>query len=152
MDSPSLVPPDVRLARAIRALRDAVLGCGAACLGLAVVAGAILGLSGSDPAVTPAVVTVLGGGQLLAIVGAAVGGLGLRAVLTGRPVVPALSATHARLRWVVRAVLVWCVGAAAGWTVAEPALALLVLALAAVVAQLAVVVLLVRRRVAGAAR
>jgi len=152
VDSPSLVPPDVRLARAIRALRDAVLGCGAACLGLAVVAGAILALSGSDPVLTPPVVTVLGGGQLLALAGAVVAGLGLRAALAGRPVGPALTATRDRLRLVGRAVLVWCVGAAAGWTVAAPGVALLVLALAAVTAQLAVVVLLVRRRVAAAAR
>ena len=63
------MPPDVRLARTVRALRDAVVGCGAACLGLAVVAAAILALSGSDPLLAGPTLTILGGGQLLALVG-----------------------------------------------------------------------------------
>lgn len=146
MDSPSPVPQDVRLARAIRALRDTVAGCGAACLGLAVVAVAILVLSSSDPTLTAPVVTILGGGQLLAIVGAGVGALGLRAALADRPLGPALATARERLRWVTRAVLVWCVGAAVAWTLAQPAIALLNLALAAVTAQLAVVLVVTGRR------
>lgn len=146
-----MVPQDVRLARAIRALRDAVIGCGAACLGLAVVASAILALSGSDPTLIGPAVTVLGGGQLLALVGAVVGGLGLRAVLAGEPTGPVLTTARRRLRLVTRAVLVWCVAAAAAWTIADPALAVLVLALAAVTAQLAAVVVVLRRRLARAA-
>lgn len=147
MESPS-VPSDVRLARAIGALRDTVIGCGAACLGLAVVASAILALSSSAPALTGPTLTILGGGQVLALAGALVGGLGLRGALVGRPLGPVLSATHSRLHWVVRAVLVWCLGAALGWTLAEPSSGVLALALAAVTAQLAVVVVLLRRRLA----
>lgn len=150
MDSPSPVPQDVRLARAIRALRDTVIGCGAACLGLAVVASAILALSGSDPTLTGPAVTVLGGGQLLALVGAVVGGLGLRGVLRGGAAGAVLATARRRLRLVARAVLVWCVAAAAAWTIAEPTIALLVLALAAVTAQLAAVVVVLRRRLARA--
>lgn len=149
MDS-APVPPDVRLARAIRALRDAVVGCGAACLGLAVVAAAILALTDSDPLLTGPAVTILGGGQLLAIAGAVVGGVGLRAVLTGAPPGRATAATRGRLLRVQRGVLAWCVAATAAWTVAEPSTAVLTLALAVVTAQLAVVVVLVRRRLAGA--
>lgn len=146
MDSPSPLPPDVQLARAIRTLRDAVIGCGAACLGLAVVAGAILALSDSDPTLTGPTVTILGGGQLLALLGAASGALGLRGALRDEPLGPVLSTTRRRLRWVTRAALGWCVGAAAGWTIADPGSVVLVLALAAVAAQLAVVLRLVRRR------
>ncbi len=150
MDSPSLVPQDVRLARAIRALRDTVVGCGAACLGLAVVATAILALSSSDPVLTGPTVTVLGGGQLLALVGAALGAIGLRGALAGRPLDPLLATTRTRLRRLARAVLVWCVASAVAWTAARPSTVLLTLALAAVTAQLAAVVVLVRRRLARA--
>ena len=144
------VPQDVLVARAIRALRDAVVACGAACLGLAVVAAAILALSGSDPTLVGPAVSVLGGGQLLAIVGAVVGALGLRGVLAGRPPAQTLTVTSARLRRVQLAVLVWCVVAVATWTVVEPATAVLTLALGVVAAQLALVVVLVRRRLAQA--
>lgn len=140
------VPPDVRLARTVRALRDAVVGCGAACLGLAVVAAAILALSGSDPLLAGPTLTILGGGQLLALVGAVVAALGLRGALVGRPLSGVVEATRARLRWVVRATLVWSLGAAVGWALADPARAVLFLALGAVTAQLAVVVLVLRRR------
>jgi len=144
------VPQDVLIARAIRALRDAVVGCGAACLGLAVVAAAILALSGSDTTLVGPAVSVLGGGQLLAITGAVVGALGLRAVLAGRPPARTLATTSARLRWVQRAVLAWCVVAVAAWTVADPATAVLTLALGVVSAQLAIVLVLVRRRLTQA--
>ncbi|WP_413452041.1 hypothetical protein AA0Y32_12955 [Georgenia phoenicis] len=140
------VPPDVRLARTIRALRDAVVGCGAACLGLAVVAAAILALSGSEPALSGPTLTILGGGQLLALVGASVAALGLRGALTGAELAAVVGAVRDRLRWVVRAVLVWSVGAALGWSLAEPGRTVLFLALGAVTAQLAVVVLVLRRR------
>lgn len=140
------MPPDVRLARTIRALRDAVLGCGAACLGLAVVAAAILALSSSDPLLAGPTLTILGGGQLLALAGAALAALGLRGALVGRPLVSVVGATRERLRWVVRATLVWSAGAAVGWSLADPARTVLFLALGAVTAQLAVVVLVVRRR------
>lgn len=145
------VPPDVRLARTVRALRDAVVGCGAACLGLAVVASAILALSGSDPALTGPTLTILGGGQLLALVGTVLSAVALRGALAGRPLGPLVSDARARLRWVVRATLVWAVGAALGWAFADPGLTVLCLALAAVTAQLAVVVLLLRRRLARTA-
>lgn len=149
MESP-LLPPDVQLARAVRALRDAVVGCGAAGLGLTAVAAAILALSGSDPTLTGPALTILGGGQLLAISGAVVGAVGLRSVLAGGPPARALARARRRLRWVQHAVLAWCVGAVVAWTVGKPATAVLTLALAVVAAQLAVVVLLVRRRLARA--
>lgn len=145
METPS-PPPDVRLARAIRALRDALIGAGAACLGLAVVASAILALSDSDAVITGPVLTLLGGGQLLALVAAVLCAIGLRGVLTGRPIGLLLVTTRARLRWVARAVLGWCVGAAAMWVLTEPASALISLALAAVTAQLAVVLVVLGRR------
>lgn len=150
MNSPSTVPQDVRLARTIRAFRDAMIACGAACLGLAVIASAILVLSGSDPVITAPVVTILGGGQLLALLGAVVCGLGLRGVLAGRSAEGALQTAGGRLRLLAGAVLVWCVGAAAGWTIASPSTVVLILALAAVTAQLIAVLLLARRRLAKA--
>ncbi len=140
------VPPDVRLARTVRALRDAVVGCGAACLGLAVIAAAILALSGSDPLLAGPTLTILGGGQLLALVGAALAALGLHGALAGHPLGGVVGTTRARMRWVVRAALVWSVGAAVGWALADPARTLLFLALGAVTAQLAVLVLVLRRR------
>ncbi len=150
MDSPP-VPPDVSVARAIRALRDTTLGCGAACLGLAVVATAILALGGADPRLSGPAVTILGGGQLLAIAGAVVGALGLRAVLADRPPRPVLAATAHRLHWVFRAVLVWSAASAVAWTAADPSGAVLAIALAAVTAQLAAVVVVLRRRLRRAA-
>lgn len=170
-----MTPDDVLLARAIRALRDAVVLCGAGCLMLAVVAGGVIALAGPDATLGPTALTILGGGQLIALVGAVVAALGLRAALAGSGTAAeagpaagagteaglatapgtgaavatagrAVSTVRTRLRWLVRVVLVWCVGTAAGWSLAVPSRVVVTLALAAVAAQLAVLLLVAVRR------
>src|SRR5699024_513248 len=118
--------------------------------GAAVLAVGMLALSGSDADLGWPLLTILGGGQLIALVGAVLAALGLRAALVGDDATAAARTTHRRLRMLARAVLIWSVGSAAGWALAEPGTALLVLALAAVTAQLAVVLLLAAGRLQGA--
>ena len=143
------VPHDVRLARTVRVLRDAVVICGAGSLGAAVLAAGMLALSGTDSDLAWPLLTMLGGGQLIALLGAVVAALGLRTALVATDATDAARAVHRRLRGLSRAVLVWSVGTAAGWVLANPSTALLVLALAAVTAQLAVVLLLGRAHIAA---
>ncbi|MEE6274319.1 hypothetical protein [Georgenia wangjunii] len=141
-------PEDVRVARAVRGLRDALVACGAACLVLGVFAvGAVL-LAGDDAGAAWPAVTLLGSGQLLALVGAGVAAAALRAVLRGSGPAPALARTHAILGLLARLVLVACVAGATAWVVARPGAALMTLALALVTAQLAAVLAVVRRRLA----
>ena len=139
-------PADVRLARAIRALRDALVGCGIACLGLGAIALAIIALATPTSAMTWPTLTLLGGGQLLALVGAGLSAVGLRAVLVGAPAQPLLDRTRRHLALLARVVLVWCIAAATAWAIAYPSTAVLSLALAAVTAQLAVLLLVLGRR------
>lgn len=148
MDHPP-VPADVRLARTIRVLRDAVVICGAGSLGAAVLAAGMLALSGTDSALSWPLLTILGGGQLITLVGAILAALGLRAALVAGDATGAARTTHRRLRVLARAVLIWSVGTAAGWALADPGNVLLFLALAAVTAQLAVVLLLAAGRLHG---
>lgn len=143
------VPHDVRLARTVRVLRDAVVICGAGSLGAAVLAAGMLALSGTDSDLSWPLLTILGGGQLIALLGAVLAALGLRTALVADDATDSARTVHRRLRGLSRAVLVWSVGTAAGWTLAQPSSALLVLALAAVTAQLAVVLLLAAGRVRG---
>jgi len=143
------VPHDVRLARTVRVLRDAVVICGAGSLGAAVLAAGMLALSGTDSDLSWPLLTILGGGQLIALLGAVLAALGLRTALMADDATDSARTAHRRLRGLSRAVLVWSVGTAAGWTLAQPSSALLVLALAAVTAQLAVVLLLAAGRVRG---
>lgn len=144
------VPADVRLARTVRVLRDAVVICGAGSLGAAALAAGMLALSGTDTDLSWPLLTILGGGQLIALFGAILAALGLRAALVADDAAGAARTTHRRLRVLARAVLVWSVGTAGGWALADPGNALLVLALAAVTAQLAVVLLLAAGRLQGA--
>lgn len=147
------VPDDVRLARAIGALRDAILLCGGGCLALAVIAGSVIALAGPDATLGPTALTILGGGQFIALVGAVLSALGLRNALSAsRPLTEILTRTRTRLRFLVRVVLVWAVGTAAGWTLAIPARIVITLALVAVTAQLAVLLLLAVGRLERAAR
>lgn len=142
------LPQDVRVARAIRALRDTLVGCGMACLGLGVVAMAIVALASPTSGITWPTVTILGGGQLLALVGAGVSAVALRASLVGQPAEGLLATTHRRLALLARVVLVWCVVATTAWVIAYPATAALTLALAAVTAQLSVALLFLGRPLA----
>ncbi|MFC4554518.1 hypothetical protein [Georgenia faecalis] len=142
-------PEDVRIARAVRTLRDAVVGAGAACLVLGVFAVAVVLLLGADDA-WPAV-TLLGGGQVLAIVAAAVAALALRAVLAGAEPTAPLERAWRGLRLTARAVLVLCVLAAVAWVVADPGSAVSTVALALVTAQLTAVLTLLARRVRSSA-
>lgn len=144
----NLLPPDVRVARAIRALRDTLVACGIACLGLGAIAMAIVALAAPTSGITWPTVTLLGGGQLLALVGAAISAIALRAALAGRPPEALLTTTRARLALLARGVLVWCVTGTTAWVIAYPATAALTLALAVVTAQLAVALLVLGRRLA----
>ncbi|MEE6281996.1 hypothetical protein [Georgenia sunbinii] len=138
MENAAPIPDDVRLARAVRALRDTLVGCGVACLGLGVIAMAIVALASPASAVSWPTVTLLGGGQLLALVGAGLSAVALRGSLVGQPTDVLLRTTRRRLGLLARVVVGWCVAAAAAWVIAYPSTAVLSLALAAVTAQLAV--------------
>lgn len=131
------------------ALRVVVLGGGATCLLLAVIASALLYLAGSGSPVAWPVVSLLGGGQLVALLAAGSAGWGLLA-LWRRAVPAATVALVARhLQLLQRALLVWCVLATAGWVLVRPALAMATILLAAVTAQVALVLALFRRRLTG---
>lgn len=148
MENPASVPPDVRLARAIRALRDTLVGCGIACLGLGAIAMAIVALASPTSDITWPTVTILGGGQLLALIGAGISAVALRALLVGHPAEGLQATTRERLALLARVVLVWCVVATTAWVIAYPGTAALTLALAVVTAQLSVALHLLGRRLA----
>jgi len=130
---------------ALRRLRDVVVACAAACLGLAVIAAALISLTGTDSMATGPVVWLLGGGQVLALAAALIGVWGFRAGLH-EPADEVVRRISARLAWVQRATLVWCVAAAAIYTLMNPGAGLVALLLGAVSAQLAVLIGLLRRR------
>lgn len=176
------LPPDVAVAHAIRALTRALLVCCAAvgALGLAGVAVLTLGAASTD-GLMPAL-SLLAVGQVVALAGGGVVVLGLRAALrpsrarrgpdASSPAdAPADAPAHAtpddaaraaaacavvarRLEVLARVLLAACVLAVAGWAFADGASALGALLGALVSAQVAVVFVVVGRRLsppAGAA-
>lgn len=147
--------PDLRTAHVVAATRAALVTMGVACLTLGGIALALVALvpDSGTVALEPGL-TVVGGGQLLAIAGAICSALALRDALHDgadrSDHLLALQRLHARLGLVLRATLVWCVAATAVWAVLRPGQAVFTLALAAVTAQLAGLLVLVRRHLAGA--
>lgn len=131
------------------ALRVVVLGGGATCLLLAVMASALLYLAGTgSPAAWP-VVSLLGAGQLVALLAAGSAGWVLLAMRRRAVPAAAVAPVARHLQLLQRALLVWCVLATAGWVLARPALAIATLLVAAVTAQIALVLALFRRRLTG---
>lgn len=165
----STPPPDVGVARGIRALTAALLACCAAALLLgagaaAAVAGAATARQAGTPVLT-AGLTLLVLGQAGALAGAVVTGLGLRAVLLPRRTgtqadgeateVAAARVAEVRFRTALRLalagrlVLAGAVAGVAAWTLATPAAALGALAGGLVTAQVAVLFAVVARRLAA---
>ncbi|HLS49637.1 MAG TPA: hypothetical protein VK024_06555 [Actinomycetaceae bacterium] len=126
------------------ALRTAFIASGGACLALGVLAASLLVLAGADSPIAWPAVTLLGGGQVVALAAAGVAGAGWwrlgRADTRG-----VLEQTARRFGFLQRVVLVWCIGAAAAWVIHSLDLAIAVLLLAAVAAQLALVLGMLRR-------
>jgi hypothetical protein len=131
----STAPPEETVARAVRALRIALLVCAGACVVLGLMGAALVLLTDDDALLWPGL-TLLGLGQLAGLVGAAVASLGLRRVLTGsdpREVTPRVRATLGRLSIVLGVVL--AIGAVA-WIVVRPSAWVAVVACALVSVQL----------------
>lgn len=133
------------------ALRFVVLGGGATCLLLAVIASALLFLAGAGSPVAWPVVSLLGGGQLVALLAAGRAGWGLLAMRRRAAPAAVIALVARHLQLLQRALLVWCVLATAGWVLARPSLAMATLLVAAVTAQGTLVLAVFRRRLTGSA-
>ncbi len=146
------VPAEVALARAIRALRSAMLLLLSTALGLGVLAAAALVLAGQDgPELWPGLTTVLLG-QFAALAGGATALVGLqRALRPGAVPEVVRSATAGWLRRIPRPLYAALVVATAAWTLAEPTAGIEALVGAVVGAQAGVAVSLVARSLVGTA-
>lgn len=114
------VPEEVALARAIAALRTAMLLPLAAALGLGVVAAAILALAGDPNRVWPGLSTLLIG-QFAALVAGATAFVALQhALRPGADHATVRARAAVRLRRVVRPLLVVLGAATAAWALVEP--------------------------------
>lgn len=129
---------------AAHSLRTALIASGGAALGLGVVATCLLALAGADSPIAWPAVTLVGGGQLFALLAALSSAVAWwRSSTTG---VATLARVARHLAFLQRAVLVWAVVGAAGWVLYRPELGIAVLLIAAVTAQLALVLGLLHRR------
>ncbi|WP_127132073.1 hypothetical protein [Georgenia sp. SYP-B2076] len=132
-------------ARAASVLRTTLAGCVGACLALGVMGLALTALTGADGAVAWPGVSLLGLGQLLALVAAAVAGWGLRRVLAGDAPRAVTARVRSALGRVEQALLVLLALGALAWVVARPEATVAILACALVSAQVAAVLHLLRR-------
>ncbi len=155
------MPPDVVIARAVRAHTRTLVALAGACLALAAVGLGGLSLAGDDLRTPPitAGLTLLGVGQVCALASAAVAGVGLVRVLRGvgepgsdassdavREDVPRTTtrATASRLAVLMRITLGACVLAITVWALVASAGLLGAFVGALVTAQLVVVLALLR--------
>lgn len=127
------------VARSLRALRSALLATVGACLALGALAIGVVLLTGTGTALLWPGLSVLAGGQLLALVAAAVTALGLRRVLLGDEPAAALARTALGLRRLARLVLAVCVAGVVIWGVLRPEALVVTTACALVAAQAAAV-------------
>lgn len=155
------MPADVLIARAVRAHTRALATLAGACIVLALIGVAALSFAGADTGTPPvtAGLTLLGVGQVCALVAAAVAGMGLARVLrdVGEPgsddAVDAVRAdvprtavrrTAARFAILMRVTVGACVLAVTVWALADPAGLIGAVVGALVALQLVVVLALLR--------
>lgn len=155
------VPADVLIARAVRAHTRALATMAGACLVLALIGVAALSLAGEDMTTPPvtAGLTLLGVGQVCALIAAAVAGFGLARVLrdVGEPGsddsadavradIPraTVRATASRFAILMRVTVGGCVLAITVWAIANPAALLGAVVGALVTLQLVVALALLR--------
>lgn len=155
------MPADVLIARAVRAHTRALATLAGACIVLALIGVAALSLAGADTGTPPvtAGLTLLGVGQVCALVAAAVAGMGLARVLrdVGEPgsddAVDAVRAdvprtavrrTAARFAVLMRVTVGACVLAVTVWALADPVGLIGAVVGALVALQLVVVLALLR--------
>ena len=155
-------PPDVVAARVVRALTRTLVLCCVAVVAAGLVAAGALAVAGDATerlttlGLAPAV-TMLGLGQAGGLVAAVVSAVGLRRVLaadlraTGGSGAGAAERVARRLGLVARGLFGACALGSAAWIVAEPPAAVAVLLGAAVSAQVAVLLLVLRTNLLHAA-
>lgn len=145
----SEAPPDVAVARGITALRAvlAIVVAGVLALGVMALALVVLVSPGSD-LLWPGV-SVLLVGQAVGLVAAAFAGWALRAVLVGQEPARARAALARRLRPTAIGLVVACLATACAWGLTDAGALVPALVCAVVAAQLAVVLEVLRRRLAA---
>lgn len=139
--------PDV-VVRGIAALRAVLTTVVAGVLALGVMALALVLLVGPDSGLLWPGVSVLLVGQAVGLVAAALAGWALRQVLVGQDPARARATLARRLRPTAIALVTACLATAAGWGITHAGALVPALVCAVVAAQLAVVLEVLRRRLA----